>query len=69
MRLTRALSSECPQCKGLGYTKQCEATMNHKNIAPRGEEPDWVEVSTVRNTEGRALVGSGCLMCLGLGQI
>ena len=68
MRVTRALPTECPACHGLGYTKASQAEMLVKNIAERGEPADYVEVGTVR-VDGVPQVGSGCLMCKGLGQV
>lgn len=59
MRITGALKTECPHCRGLGYTPQTSAEMETQWSR---DNQDYVEIKTIRQ-------GSGCPRCHGTGQL
>jgi hypothetical protein len=81
-RITGALATECPTCRGIGYTPDTAPEMHTlKEVAP-----EWVlnfrgyfveveeftghelEYETQRR-DGVPQLGSGCPRCLGTGQL
>lgn len=62
MRITKACSTECRECHGLGYTPATAAEMVTEDFEP------YLEIGTKRDIDGRPLAGSGCPRCHGTGQ-
>jgi hypothetical protein len=65
MRITGSLSTECPDCRGVGYTTNTAAEMHTLWNDERGEH---VEHFTMYR-DAVPQLGSGCPRCLGLGQL
>jgi DnaJ-class molecular chaperone len=61
-RVTGALPTECPTCRGFGCTEETRPVMVMNPFT-------GLQQSTAIGDGGRKLIGSGCPRCGGTGQL